>query len=82
MTCNIEGALIRLRYFMQRDGAALNSGLRTLLRVIEQWLHLHCAGAAELDKASVHIAALALIQRLGVIQLTLFLGRPCKRQAW
>ena len=32
----------RLRYYMQRDGAALNSALRILLRVIEQCLLRHC----------------------------------------
>lgn len=65
MTCNIGGASSRLRYFMPRDGPALNSALRILVRVIEQCLRLRCAGAAKLDKALVHIDAVALIHRLG-----------------
>jgi hypothetical protein len=36
----------RLRYFMQRDGAALNMVLRVFLRVIAQSLQTHCPGAA------------------------------------
>ena len=55
----------RLRYFLQRDGAALNSALRIFLRVIEQCLLRHCPGAAKLDKASVHIGAVAFIHRFG-----------------
>ena len=55
----------RLRYFMQREGAALNSALRIFLRVIEQCLLRHCPGAAKLDKASVHIGAVAFIHRFG-----------------
>ena len=55
----------RLRYFLQRDGAALNSALRIFLRVIEQCLLLHCPGVAALDKASVHIGAVAFINRFG-----------------
>ena len=34
----------RLRYFLQRDGAALNTALRIFLRVIQGSLHQHCAG--------------------------------------
>ena len=55
----------RLRYFMQRDGAALNSALRIFLRVIEQCLLRQCPGVAKLDKASVHIGAVAFIHRFG-----------------
>ena len=55
----------RLRYFMQRDGAALNSALRIFLRVVEQCLHRQCSGAAKLDKAAVHIGAVAFIHRFG-----------------
>ncbi len=53
----------RLRYFMQRDGAALNSALRIFSRVIAQYLLRHCPGAAKLDTASVHIGAVAFIHR-------------------
>jgi hypothetical protein len=52
----------RLRYFMQRDGAALNSALRIFLRVIEQCLLRHCPGVATLDRAAVHIGAAAVAQ--------------------
>lgn len=55
----------RLRYFIRGDGAALNSALRIFLRVIEQCLLRHCPGAAKLDKASVHIGAVAFIHRFG-----------------
>lgn len=32
----------RLRYFLQRDGAALNTALRIFLSVIQGSLHQHC----------------------------------------
>ncbi len=50
----------RRRYFMQRDGAVLNRVLRIFLRVIEQSLSAHCPGAARVDKAALHIGAVAL----------------------
>ena len=46
----------RLRYFMQRDGAALNMVLRIFLRVIAQSLQSHSTGAGQVDKAALHIA--------------------------
>ena len=55
----------RLRYFMQRDGAALNMVLRIFLRSIAQSLQAHCAGAAQLDKNTLHIGAVAFIHRFG-----------------
>jgi hypothetical protein len=55
----------RLRYFMQRDGAVLNMVLRIFLRVIAQSLQYHCAGAAQVDKAALHIGAVAFIHRFG-----------------
>jgi hypothetical protein len=55
----------RLRYFMQRDGAVLNMVLRIFLRVIAQSLQSNCAGAAQLDKATLHIGAVAFIHRFG-----------------
>jgi len=55
----------RLRYFMQRDGAVLNMVLRIFLRVIEQSLQAHCPGAAQVDKAALHIGAVAFIHRFG-----------------
>jgi len=55
----------RLRYFMQRDGAVLNMVLRIFLRVIEQSLHQHCPGAAQVDKAALHIGTVAFIHRFG-----------------
>ena len=51
----------RLRYFMQHDGAVLNMVLRILLRVIAQSLQDHCAGAAQVDKAALHIGAVAFL---------------------
>jgi hypothetical protein len=50
----------RLRYFMQRDGAVLNMVLRIFLRVIAQSLQSNSPGAAQLDKAALHIGAIAL----------------------
>ena len=35
----------RLRYFLQRDGAELNTALRIFLRVIQGSLHQHCPRA-------------------------------------
>jgi hypothetical protein len=55
----------RLRYFMQRDGAVLNMVLRIFLRVIAQSLQFNCSGAAQVDRAALHIGALAFIHRFG-----------------
>jgi len=55
----------RLRYFMQRDGAVLNMVLRIFLRVIAQSLQTHSPGAANVDKATLHIGAVAFIHRFG-----------------
>ncbi len=55
----------RLRYFMQRDGAVLNMVLRIFLRVIAQSLSANCPGAADVDKAALHIGAVAFIHRFG-----------------
>jgi hypothetical protein len=55
----------RLRYFMQRDGPVLNMVLRIFLRVIAQTLQAHCPGAANADKAALHIGAVAFIHRFG-----------------
>ena len=55
----------RLRYYMQRDGATLNMVLRIFLRVIAQSLQSHSPGAAQLDKAALHIGAVACIHRFG-----------------
>jgi len=55
----------RLRYFMQRDGAALNLVLRIFLRVISQSLQSNCPGAAQVNRAALHIGAVAFIHRFG-----------------
>ena len=55
----------RLRYFMQRDGAVLNMVLRIFLRVIVQTLQTHSPGAAQVEKAALHIGAVAFIHRFG-----------------
>ena len=55
----------RLRYFMQRNGPVLNMVLRIFLRVIAQTLQPHCPGAANSDKAALHIGAVAFIHRFG-----------------
>jgi hypothetical protein len=55
----------RLRYFMQRDGATLNMVLRIFLRVIAQSLQAHRPGAGQVDKAALHIGAVAFIHRFG-----------------
>ena len=53
----------RLRFLLQRDGAALNMVLRIFLRVIAQSLSANCPGAASVDKAAQHIGAVAFIHR-------------------
>ncbi len=55
----------RLRYFMQRDGAVLNMVLRIFLRVIAQSLQASSPGAAHVNKAALHIGAVAFIHRFG-----------------
>jgi hypothetical protein len=55
----------RLRYFTQRDGAVLNMVLRIFLRVIGQSLQSNSPGSAQVDKAALHIGALAFIHRFG-----------------
>ena len=50
---------------MQRDGAVLNMVLRIFLRVIAQSLQVHSPGAAQVDKAALHIGAVAFIHRFG-----------------
>ena len=50
---------------MQRDGAALNMVLRIFLRVIAQSLQDHSPGAANVDRAALHIGAVAFIHRFG-----------------
>ena len=55
----------RLRYFMQRDGAVLDMVLRIFLRVIAHCLQTHSSGAAQVDKAALHIGAIAFIHRFG-----------------
>jgi len=61
----VLSVLTRLRYFMQRDGAILNLVLRIFLRVIAQSLSVHCPGAARVDRAALHIGAVAFIHRFG-----------------
>jgi hypothetical protein len=55
----------RLRFFMQRDGAVLGMVLRIFLRVIAQTLQTSSPGAAHVDKAAMHIGAVAFIHRFG-----------------
>ena len=55
----------RLRYYMQRDGPVLGMVLRIFLRVIEQTLQANCPVAAHVDKAALHIGAVAFIHRFG-----------------
>ncbi len=50
---------------MQRDGATLNMVLHIFLRVIDQSLQAHSPGAAQVDKAALHIGAVAFIHRFG-----------------
>lgn len=53
----------RLRYFMQRDGAVLNTVLRIFLRAIAQSLQAHGPGATQMGKAALPIGAVVFIQR-------------------
>jgi Putative transposase len=52
-------------YFMQGDAVVLNMVLRIFLRVIAQSLQAHSPGAANVDKAALHIGAVAFIHRFG-----------------
>src|SRR3990167_10592969 len=45
----------RLRYYMQREGPVLGMVLRIFLRVIAQTLQANSPGAANVDKAALHI---------------------------
>lgn len=56
----------RLRYLMQRDGAALNLVLRILLPVIARSLSANCPDAEHLGKAARHIGAVYLVHRVGL----------------
>jgi len=53
-----------LRYFMRRDGAALNMVLRTSPLVIAQSRQTHIPEAAQVDKAALHIGAVAARHRV------------------
>jgi hypothetical protein len=55
----------RLRYFMQGDAVVLNMVLRIFLRVIAQSLQDHCASVVHVDKAALHIGAVAFIHHFG-----------------
>jgi diadenosine tetraphosphate (Ap4A) HIT family hydrolase len=55
----------RLRCFMQRNGVTLGMVLRIFLRVIAQTLQANSPGAANVDKAALHIGAVAFIHRFG-----------------
>ena len=50
---------------MQRDSAVLGMVLRIFLRVIAQTLQANSPGAAYVDKAALHIGAVAFIHRFG-----------------
>lgn len=54
-----------LLYFMQRDEAVLNRVLRIFLRVIAQSLQSNSPDAVNLDRAVLHIGAVAFIHRFG-----------------
>ena len=53
-----------LRYFMRRDGASLNMVLCTSPRVIAQSRQTHITEAAQVDKAALHIGAVAALHRV------------------
>jgi hypothetical protein len=55
----------RLPYYMQREGPVLGMVLRIFLRVIAQTLQVNSPGAANVDKAALHIGAVAFIHRFG-----------------
>ena len=49
---------------MRRDGAALNMVLCTSPRVIAQSRQTHITEAAQVDKAALHIGAVAALHRV------------------
>ena len=53
----------RLRYFVQRDGAVLNTALRIFLRVVQHSQVGHCPGSARSGKAALRTGAVAFIHR-------------------
>ncbi len=61
----VLSVLKRLRYFIQRDSAALNTALRLFLRVIQHHLQAHCPGAVQANPAALHLGAVAFIHRFG-----------------
>lgn len=50
---------------MQRDGPVLGMVLSIFLRVIAQSLQSNSPAAAQVDKAALHIGAVAFIHRFG-----------------
>jgi hypothetical protein len=66
----------RLCYLMQRDGSVPNMVLRIFLRVIAQSLQSNSPGAAQVDKAALHIGAVAFIH-VCVVDGVLRLWRDC-----
>ena len=61
---------------MQRDVATLNMVPRIFLRVIAQALQSHSPGAQTVDKAALHIGAVAFIHRFGSSLQCTNLGLP------
>lgn len=54
-----------LRYFLQRNGAVLNTALCLFLRVVQQRVLARSPRAAKSDKAVLRIGALAFTHRFG-----------------
>ena len=50
---------------MQREGAVLNMVLSIFLRIIAQSLQSNSPSSAQMDKAALHIGAVAFIHRFG-----------------
>jgi len=69
LLCPQCGGQMRLIAFItegvQINGVVLNMVLRIFLRVIAQSLQTHSPGAAQVDRAALHIGAVAFIHRFG-----------------
>jgi hypothetical protein len=69
----------RLRDFLQRYGAVLKTVLRIFLRVIAQSLQSNSPDALSVDKAALHIGAIAFIHRPIRLQPERACALPCLR---
>ena len=71
-----------LCYFMQRDGEVLNMVLHIFLWVNMLSLQSNCPGAAQVDRAALHIGAVDFIHRFGSSLSGHVHFAPCPRETY